>query len=52
MEALGFFQSFLSHQYTQVATCYTFNLLLLLFLACCVLRKNVKKEIDLHVGVD
>ena len=54
MEALGLFLSFLSHQYTQVATYYTFSLLflLLLYLTCDVLRTNVKKEIDLDVGED
>ena len=51
MEVLGPFLSFLSHQYTQVAAYYTFSLLLL-FLACDVLRTNVKKEIDLDVGED
>ena len=54
MEVLGLFLSFLSHQYTQVATYYTFSLLflLLLYLTCDVLRTNVKKEIDLDVGED
>ena len=54
MEVLGLFLSFLSYQYTQVATYYTFSLLflLLLYLTCDVLRTNVKKEIDLDVGED
>ena len=54
MEVLGLFLSFLSNQYTQVATYYTFSLLflLLLYLTCDVLRTNVKKEIDLDVGED
>ena len=54
IEVLGLFLSFLSYQYTQVATYYTFSLLflLLLYLTCDVLRTNVKKEIDLDVGED